>query len=114
MDRTITQVEVPSDLARRYNELAEEIGRDRQELLVEALEDYLERAADEARLAAAVAAADRGEVVDAEVVKADAEALLDRVDVPPERRAKIRAEVRAEMEDAVVILDIRHSSRKPS
>lgn len=58
--------------------------------MLEVLEAYLEQ----------IAEADRGEVVDAEVVHADAEALIAQLGVSPEERAKIRAEVRAEMERA--------------
>jgi predicted transcriptional regulator len=101
MDTTITHVGLPRDLTRRYDELAEETGRDREELLVEALEEYLARiAAEDARIEAAIAAADHGDVVDAEVVRAEAEALLARVGVTPEQLARIEAEVRREA-DAV-------------
>jgi predicted transcriptional regulator len=101
MDRTIIQVGVPSAVARRYDELAEETGRGREDLLVEALEAYLARVAeDNARLEAAIAAAKRGEVVDAEVVRAEAEARLLERGMTREQIAAIRAEVFAEMEEA--------------
>ncbi len=53
---------------------------------------------DEARLEAAIAAADRGEVVDANEADAEMEARLLARGVTPEQLAAIRAEVFAEME----------------
>ena len=101
MDSTLMQVGLPRELARRYAELAEETGRGREELVVEALEEYLARLAEEAtRLRAAIAQADRGDVVDAEVVHAEADAVIARLGMSSEQRAQIRAEVRAEMEVA--------------
>ena len=101
MDSTVTHVDLPSDLTRRYGALAEETGRGREELLVEALEDYLARVAEEdARLEAAIGAADRGETVDARVVEARMEAVLTQMGVTPKQFAAIEAEVRQEA-DAV-------------
>jgi predicted transcriptional regulator len=92
-----TTLNLPDDLAKRYDELARAVGTSREEVMQTALEAYLGQLAEEkARLATAIAAADRGEVVDAEVVHADDTALLTRLGISPEQRAALHAEVEAE------------------
>jgi predicted transcriptional regulator len=101
MESTITQLRLPLDLARRYDELARETGQSREDVMVEALGSYLDqRAEDDARLRAAMAAADRGDVVDAAVVDAEAEAFLRGLGVTPDQLAAIEAEVRREADAA--------------
>jgi len=64
-----------------------------------ALELGLQQLADDhPRLTAAIAAADRGEVIDAEDVHAEVEALLQARGVTLEQLAVLRAEARAEAE----------------
>jgi predicted transcriptional regulator len=97
----VIQLQVPDDMTRRFDELAQHAGQSREEVILEALEAYLSQIAEDgARLEAAIAAADRGEVVDAEVAHAEDEAMLLARGVTPEQMAAIRAEVFAEMEGA--------------
>lgn len=101
MESTITQVHVPTDLARRYEALAQQTGESREAVIAEVLQAYLDQVeADDARLEESIAAADRGEVVAAEVVAAESEAFLGQLGIRPEQRAAIHAEVVAEMEAA--------------
>ena len=101
MDSTITQVGLPSELTRRYDELARQTGQSREDVLRIALEAYLAQIGEEdARLATAIAQADRGEVVDAEQVHAENESFLRQRGVTPEQLAALRAEVFAEMGEA--------------
>lgn len=98
---TPTQATVPAELADRYEELAQQAGRAREEVMLAVLAEYLAiRAEEDARVEAAIAAADQGEYVEADVVHADAEALIARAGLGAADRARIRAEVRAEMEGA--------------
>ncbi len=95
-------LDLPDEVGKRYAELARHTGRLPEEVMAEVLQTYLDQVAeDTARLEEAIAAADRGETVDAEVVHAEAEALIAQSGgVSLEQRAPIRAEVRAEMERA--------------
>ena len=97
----ITQVNLPSDLAQRYDDLARHMGWQPEDVLRAALEAYLIQIDDEdARLESAIAEADRGDVVDAEQVDAENEAFLFQRGVTPERLAAIAEEVRRETEHA--------------
>jgi predicted transcriptional regulator len=95
----VTQLELPEEMAQRLDALARHVGQSREDLMRAVLADYLAHVAeDEARLEAAIAAADRGEVVDADEADAEMEAQLLAHGVTPEQLAAIRAEVFAEME----------------
>lgn len=98
---TPIRLTLTTELADRYEALAQHRGQPQEDLMLAALADYLDaRAAEEARLDAAIAAAARGEVVDAAVVHAEEEARLLARGLTPEQLAAIRTEVFAEMEDA--------------
>ncbi|HWE61254.1 MAG TPA: ribbon-helix-helix protein, CopG family [Chloroflexota bacterium] len=99
MHGTLTQLTVPNDFLARFDELARATGQHREDVMLAALEAYLREIAEEdARIEAA---SQRGEIVDVEVVHADGEALIARLGgINPDERAKIRAQVRAEMEAA--------------
>jgi predicted transcriptional regulator len=95
----VIQLQVPDELTRRFDELAQHVGQSREEVIIEVLEAYLAQIAeDDARLEAAIAAADRGEIVDAEVVSAENEAYLRTRGVTSEQLAAISEEVRREFE----------------
>jgi len=98
---TPTRLTLTTELADRYEALARHRGQPREDLMLAALTDYLDaRAAEETRLDAAIAAAARGEVVDAAVVHAEEEATLLARGLTPEQLIAIRSEVFAEMEGA--------------
>jgi len=98
---TPTQLSLTTELANRYEALAQHRGQPRENLMLAPLADYLDaRAAAEARLDAAIAAAARGEVVDVAVVHAEEEATLLARGLTPEQLIAIRSEVFAEMEGA--------------
>ena len=98
---TPIQLTLTTELADRYEALARHRGQPREDLMLAALTDYLDaRAAEEARLDAAIAAAARGEVIDAAVVHAEEETMLLARGLTTEQLAAIRTEVFAEMEDA--------------
>jgi predicted transcriptional regulator len=97
----VIQLQVPDNIRQRFDELAQHAGQSREEVIIEAMEAYLAQIAEEdAAVAAGIAQADRGEVVDAEVVSAEAKAILLARGMTREQLAAIRAEVRAEMEAA--------------
>jgi predicted transcriptional regulator len=104
MQSTLMQLADPNHFIERHDQLALHTGKQREDVLLEALEAYLTQIVEEdARLEAAIAEADRGELVDAEQVHAEAEAMLLARGVTPEQMAAIRAEVFAEMEQAYSI-----------
>jgi predicted transcriptional regulator len=101
MQNILTRLQLPADLTKRYDDLAQKIGQSREAVMLAALQAYLTHVAEgDERLEAAIAGAERGEIVDAEEVHADAEALIAPLGVGPEQRAQIRAQVRREMEKA--------------
>ena len=101
MQSMVTQLQLPADLAGRYDDLAQKSGQSREAMMLAPLQAYLMHIAEEdERLEAAIAGAERGEVSDAEEVHADAEALIAPLGVSREQRAQIRAQVRYEMEKA--------------
>ena len=94
-----TTIDLPDHLYQRLAELAQHTGQSTESVLVETLETALTASdEDDARLEAAIAAADRGETIDADVVHAEAAALLAARGVTPEQMDTIRSEVRAEAE----------------
>ncbi len=96
---TVMQLHLPDDLTQRFDELAQHAGQSREQVIVEVLEAYLAQIAEEdARLKAAIAAADRGEVVDADAADAEMEAWLLARGVTPEQLAAIGEETQREAE----------------
>ena len=99
MDSTQTQVTMPAALAHQYEELAHTTGQRREDLMVAALEAYLAGlGGDDARLAAAIAAADRGAKVDSDEVDSEIETLLRARGVSAVQLAAVREEARREVE----------------
>jgi predicted transcriptional regulator len=97
----VTQLQLSDDLIKRFDALARYAGESREHMMRVALEDYVARMDEEdATVAAAIAQAERGDLLDAEIVRAEAEAMLLARGVTPEQMAAIRAEVRSEMEAA--------------
>jgi len=93
------QLQVPDTLTERYDVLAQQIGQQPENVMLKALESYLlQIAIDDARLVDAIAAADRGEVVDAEAVSAENVAYLRSRGVTEEQLAVIGSEVKREVE----------------
>jgi predicted transcriptional regulator len=94
---TVLQLEVPDEITQRVDALARHAGQSPEQLILEVLADYLAQIAEEdARLEAAMAAADRGDVVDAEVVRAEDEAYLLSRGMTREQLDAIGEEVRRE------------------
>ena len=94
---TVTHLQLPDEITRRYDELAQHAGQSREHVMREALEAYLARLADaDAALAAAIAEADRGEVVDVDAIHAEDAAFRARLRLSPEQLAAIKAEVERE------------------
>lgn len=91
MEIAMTQVQLPASLAQRYDALAQQIGESREAVMVQAYMDQVE--ADDARLEASIAAADRGEVVDAAVADREVDAFLAHLGVIPERLEAIQVQV---------------------
>ena len=99
MDSAQTQVTLPAALAQQYEELAHTTGQRQEDLMVAALEAYLAgQGEDDARLAAAIAAADRGETVDSDEADSEIEALLRARGVSAGQLAAAREEARREVE----------------
>lgn len=94
---TVVQVQVPDEMARRFDEVAQQVGQSREQLLLDVLETYLARIAEEdARIDEAHTQIARGEVVDAEEVTAEAEAMLLARGMTREQLTAITAEVEQE------------------
>lgn len=94
-----TQLPIPEDLAARFDELARYAGQSRERVILEVLEAYLARIAEEdARIDEARTQIARGEVVDAEEIRAEDEALLARLGVSPEQLVVIDEEIAREFE----------------
>jgi len=96
-----TTLDVPDDLNRRYMELAQQIGRQPEDVMVNALEAYIfDIAAEDARIVVARAAVARGDFLEAVDAEAETEANIATLGVNPERRAAIRTEVERAMDAA--------------
>ena len=94
-----TQLPIPEHLAARYDELARYSGHSREQVMLEVLEAYLARIAEEdARIDEARAQIARGEVVDAEEIRVEDEALLARLGVTPAQLAAVDKEIAREFE----------------
>jgi predicted transcriptional regulator len=79
---------VPNDFLERFDELARHTGQPREDVMIQALEAYLARIAEEdARLETARAAVARGEWVDADEADAQMEAWLLTRGITPEQLA---------------------------
>lgn len=92
-----TTIDVPDHLYQRLAAVARLMGQSLESALLETLDYALTTPEeDDARLAASIAEADRGETVSLEAIQAEDEALLDRLGITPEQRSAIRAEVEAE------------------
>jgi predicted transcriptional regulator len=99
MPSTLTQLAIPNEFLQQIDELARHTGKRREDVMLDALEAYLAQIAEEdAGLEAAIAEADRGEVIDAEAIHAEDRAFLASLGLPPEQLAAIRDEVRREAE----------------
>jgi predicted transcriptional regulator len=99
MQSTMTQLAVPNEFLERIDELARHAGKRREDIMLEALESYLAQIAeDDAALQAAIAEADRGDVIDADVIHAEDAIFRARLGLAPEELAAIRDEVRREAE----------------
>jgi predicted transcriptional regulator len=116
----MTHLAVPNEFLQQIDEVARHTGKQREEIMLEALEAYLAQITEEdAGLEAAIAEADRGEVIDASVIHAEDAAFLAGLGLPPEQLTAIRDEARREAEafydrieqDRVTVLEIRHSAR---
>lgn len=85
METLVATLRVPTEVAARYDELARQTGRSRNYLMNEALREYLAcEQEDLERLRRGVEQADRGELVDQEVVHEETMALLERFGVTRE------------------------------
>lgn len=94
-----TTLELPDELGKRYEELARQAGEQPEAVMREALEAYVDHLAEDSRrLDAAIAAADRGELIDSDAADDEIETLLRARGVSAEQLAVLRAEARAEVE----------------
>lgn len=97
---TVVQLHVPDTLSQRFDALAAQAGQSREQMIIEAMETYLNQIAEEAAaVVAGIAEADRGEVVEATVLSAENEAALRARGVTSEQLAAISEEVRREFEE---------------
>ncbi len=97
MGSTTTQIQMPDHLAYLYDGIAREAGLSREAVMLQALEAYVAPTAeDDARLLASIAAADAGDVIDAEILEAETEAYFLQRGMTRERIAAIEAEVERE------------------
>jgi predicted transcriptional regulator len=93
----LIQLQVSENVSRRFDELAQYAGQSREQAMLDALEAYLARVAEEdARIDEARAQVARGEVVDAEDTFAEAEAMLLARGMTREQLAMIKEEVERE------------------
>ena len=94
---TLTQLQLPDEITQRYDELARHAGHSRERVMREVLEAHLIQVAEEdASLAAAIAEADRGEVVDIEEIHSEDELYRTQLGLAPEHLAAIKADVERE------------------
>lgn len=94
---TVTQLQLPDDLTRRFDELAQHAGQSREQVMVEALEAYLAQIAEEAaRIEEARAEIARGEFVTAEEIRAEDAVFRAQLGLSPEQLAVIKAEAERE------------------
>ena len=93
----ITQLQLPDEITQRFDALARHAGHSREQVMREVLEAHLAHLAEEdAILAAAIAEADRGEVVALDVIHAEDEVFRAQLGLAPEQLAAIKAEVERE------------------
>lgn len=94
---TLTHLQLPDEITQRYDELARHAGHSRERVMREVLEAHLTQVAEEdASLAAAIAEADRGEVIDMEEIHAEDQVFRAQLGLAPEHLAAIKAEVERE------------------
>ncbi len=97
MPTLTTTIRVSVDLIEQYDVQAAHAGRSRDDLIAEALQQYLTAVLDDVRLTQkAIAEADRGDLIDAEVVDEEMAAWLEEHGVSRERQAAIGARIEAE------------------
>ncbi len=90
MDTSTITIQLSSDLTTQYDVLAQATGRSRETLIGEALQEYLVREVEDlARVAQAVAQADRSEFATNE----EMEGLFTEFGGVPDQRAVLRAEM---------------------
>jgi RHH-type transcriptional regulator, rel operon repressor / antitoxin RelB len=87
MNTSTITIQLPQDITTQYDVLAQATGRSRETLIGEALQEYLVREVEDlARIAQAVAQADRGEFVTDE----EMEGLFTEFGGTPDQRAVLR------------------------
>jgi predicted transcriptional regulator len=94
---TTIELQVPDEMTARFDQLAQYAGQPREQVMLDILAAYLEElAAEDARVDEALAQVERGEVVDADEVFAEAEATLLARGITPDFVAAVRAEAEQE------------------
>jgi len=107
---TLTQLQLPDEITQRYDELARHTGHSRERVMREVLEAHLTQvAAKDASLAAAIAEADRGEVIDMEEIHAEDQVFHAQLGLAPEQLAAIEAEVEREADAFYGSLPLPHT-----